>query len=161
MESLFLAQDMFKSLTTCALIFIGCWLLNPSQASPQNNEPSVQRVISLAPHITELLYSAGAEDLIHGVSAYSNYPKAAQHKTIIGDAFHLNLELIQDINPDLILYWQDGTPQQTVMKLQHMQFELFPVEIKHLSDIPEQINRLATRLKTQPVSETQDRKSVV
>ncbi|MDH3461722.1 MAG: ABC transporter substrate-binding protein, partial [Burkholderiaceae bacterium] len=65
-----------------------------------------QRVIALAPHLTELVFAAGGGDKIAGVIRFSDYPAAAQALPLVGDAFALNLERIAQLRPDLVLVWQ-------------------------------------------------------
>ncbi len=110
--------------------------------------------ITLAPHLTELVFSAGGGDLLVGISAYSDFPQAALDKQVIGDAFHLNLELIKQINPTVIFYWQNGTPQQTINKLREMEFNLVAIKTDQLADIPKAIKQIATILNTQAVEQT-------
>lgn len=62
-----------------------------------------QRLISLAPSITEDLYALGLGDRIVGVSDWSDFPEAAKKKPVIGDAFNLNIEKIVELKPDLIV----------------------------------------------------------
>ncbi|NLY29890.1 MAG: ABC transporter substrate-binding protein [Firmicutes bacterium] len=66
-------------------------------------EKAPERLISLAPSITENLYALGLGDKVVGVSDYSNYPPEAQEKPIIGDALNLNYEQILMLEPDLII----------------------------------------------------------
>ena len=70
-----------------------------------------RRIVSLAPHITELLFAAGAGSSIVGVVAYSNYPAAAQRLPKVGDVNALDLERIVALKPDLVMVWQQGSPQ--------------------------------------------------
>ena len=67
-----------------------------------------QRIISLSPHITELIYSAGAGGKIIGIDDYSNYPEATKSIARIGDAIHLDIEKILSLQPDLIIAWGSG-----------------------------------------------------
>ncbi|VAW48503.1 hypothetical protein MNBD_GAMMA02-678, partial [hydrothermal vent metagenome] len=108
--------------------------------------------ISLAPHLTELVYSAGGGGNLLGVSAYSNYPENALTKQIIGDAFHLNLELISELKPDVIFYWHNGTPLQTIEQLKSLGFNLENIDITYLADIPQAIQQIAGTLNTQPLA---------
>lgn len=111
--------------------------------------------ITLSPHLTELVYSSGGGAHLLGISAYSNYPEDALNKQIIGDAFHLNLELISELQPDVIFYWHNGTPAQTIEQLKSLGFKLENVDITDLADIPKAINQIATTLKTQPDATTE------
>jgi len=109
--------------------------------------------ITLSPHLTELVFSAGGADNLMGVSAYSNYPVEATNKQIIGDAFHLNLELISEINPDVIFYWHNGTPLQTIEQLNSLGFNLVNIDISYLADIPKAIHQIAQILNSQPAED--------
>ena len=103
---------------------------------------SYQRIISLAPHITEMLYSAGAGDKIVGVVSYSDYPKEALKKPIIGGYNAINLENIIQLNPDLILGWQSGNRPQDIKRLKELGFNVQLFEVTKLEDIPDRIEQL-------------------
>lgn len=78
----------------------------------QLNEPA-QRVISLAPSNTEILFAIGAGSQVVGRDQLSDYPVAAKAATDIGSAFEaLNTELILSLKPDLILAAEINTPEQ-------------------------------------------------
>jgi iron complex transport system substrate-binding protein len=72
-----------------------------------------QRVISLAPSNTEILFAIGAGDQVVGRDELSDYPEAAKSVTDIGPAFEaLNTELIVSLKPDLVLAAEINTPEQ-------------------------------------------------
>ncbi len=71
-------------------------------------ERPAQRIVSLAPHLTELLFSAGAGARIVGAVAFSDYPAAARRIPRVGDAFRLDLERILALAPDLVVAWKSG-----------------------------------------------------
>jgi len=73
-----------------------------------------QRIISLAPHITELLYAAGAGDHIVGTVQYSDYPPAARAIPRLGDTYDLDMERLLALAPDLIIIWRSGTRQALI-----------------------------------------------
>ncbi|HHR6052368.1 TPA: vitamin B12 ABC transporter substrate-binding protein BtuF [Providencia alcalifaciens] len=75
------------------------------------------RVISLSPANTELAYAAGLEDSLVAVSAYSDYPKAAQKLEQVADWQGMNIERIVALKPDLILAWRGGNPQRPLDQL--------------------------------------------
>lgn len=62
-----------------------------------------QRIVSLAPSITENLFALGAGDRVVGVTSWCDYPAEARSKEIIGDAMNLNLELLLSLEPDLVV----------------------------------------------------------
>lgn len=71
-------------------------------------EDAAQRIVSLAPHLTELLFSAGVGDRIVGAVTYSDYPPEAQRIPRVGDAFRLDLERILALEPDLVVAWRSN-----------------------------------------------------
>jgi len=62
-----------------------------------------EKIISLVPSITEVVYALGLEDKLVGVTKYCNYPEAAKDKPIIGGYSSVDLEKVVEIQPDLIL----------------------------------------------------------
>jgi iron complex transport system substrate-binding protein len=76
-----------------------------------------QRIVSLAPHATELLFAAGAGPRVAGVAAYSDFPPAAAGLPQVGDAHALDLERIVALRPDLVVAWLSGNSRQQVDKL--------------------------------------------
>ena len=64
-----------------------------------------QRIVSLAPHATELLFAAGAGPRVVGVVAHSDWPREARALPGVGDANALDLERIVALKPDLVVAW--------------------------------------------------------
>ncbi len=105
-----------------------------------------QRIISLTPHMTELLFAAGAGGQVVGTVEYSNYPLAAQRIARIGDNAQLDLERIVALKPDLIVVWQYGNAQRQLEKLLRLGIPVYYNEPRRLADIAraiEQLGRLA------------------
>ena len=110
------------------------------KAVKQNNKV---RIIVLAPHLAELVDSAGAIDNLVGVVAHSDFSHEISDIQIIGDAFKLDYETIVTLNPDYILTWKGGTPTCVLEKLKSLQLNLIETEIKTLDDIPKTIAQIA------------------
>lgn len=70
------------------------------------------RIVALAPHVTELLFAAGAGAKVVGVVAGSNFPAAASHIVGVGDANAIDLERIIALRPDLVVTWPYTTSAQ-------------------------------------------------
>jgi iron complex transport system substrate-binding protein len=70
------------------------------------------RIVSLAPHATELLYAAGAGDRVVGVLATSDWPPEVAGKPRVGDSRALDLERILALAPDLVVTWPFAAPAQ-------------------------------------------------
>src|SRR5471032_1364691 len=120
-------------------------LADDSDRSVTLKQPA-QRIISLAPHMTELLFAAGAGEHVVGTVEYSNYPAAAQRIPRICDSAQLYLERIVALKPDLIVVWQNGNAQRQLDKLLRLGIPVFYNASRRLSDIAraiEQLGRLA------------------
>ena len=108
-----------------------------------------QRIISLAPSLTELLFVAGAGNRIKGVSEYSDHPPQAQGLPVVGRYDLLDMEAIVGYNPDLIVAWRSGNPQAAVQRLIDLGFNVYIAEPRTLLSIPDQIEKFATLAGTQ------------
>lgn len=105
-----------------------------------------RRILSLAPHVTELLFAAGAGGKIVGAVEYSNYPAPAKSIPRIGNNLQLDLERIVSLKPDLIVVWLHGNAQRQLDKLLKLGIPVFYNEPHRLPDIArsiEQFGRLA------------------
>jgi iron complex transport system substrate-binding protein len=76
-----------------------------------------QRIVSLAPHITEVLFAAGAGERVVGVVAYSDYPEAARALPQVGGYSNLDMEAITALAPDLVIAWRSGNRGAHLEKL--------------------------------------------
>ena len=102
-----------------------------------------QRIISLSPHITELIYSAGAGEKIVAVDDYSNYPESAKSIVRIGDANHLDIEKILSLEADLIVAWGSGqSHNQFIEQLIHLQQTVYISSPEDLGAIPDTVENL-------------------
>ncbi|MDF5306446.1 helical backbone metal receptor, partial [Vibrio parahaemolyticus] len=80
------------------------------------NDP-VERVISLAPHATEIAYAAGLGDKLIAVSEMSDYPKEAGELEKVSNYQGIKLERIIALQPDLVIAWPAGNPAKELEKL--------------------------------------------
>ncbi|MFM2482136.1 cobalamin-binding protein [Celerinatantimonas sp. YJH-8] len=94
------------------------------------------RVITLAPHLTELVYALHAEDELVGVIDHSDYPPQARQHPIVGTYQTLNLEKILALKPDLVLSWSQGNPNAQLATLRQF-------GIKVVDSAPTRLNELA------------------
>jgi iron complex transport system substrate-binding protein len=108
-----------------------------------------ERVVSLAPHVTELLFAAGGGSHVVGAVTYSDYPKEAQSIPRVGDNKALDLERIAALKPDLIVVWRHGNAERQMDRLRALGIPIFYSEPKHLDDIATDIDKLGALLGTQ------------
>ena len=104
-----------------------------------------RRIVSLAPHITELLFAAGAGDRVVGAVEYSNYPAAARWLPRIGSYNALDLEAIAALRPDLAIAWRSGNREGHLDRLRALGIPLFVSEARDLGAAP---RRLTARPRT-------------
>jgi len=104
---------------------------------------AAQRIVSLAPHITEDLFVVGAEAKIVGTSDYSDYPFAAREIRRVGGATTLDVEAILALRPDLVIAWASGGNRQAVEHLRELGLRVFISEPRTLEDIGSTLERFA------------------
>jgi iron complex transport system substrate-binding protein len=112
-----------------------------------------RRIVSLAPHITELVYAAGAGGRLVATVEYSDYPAAARRIPRIGDAFRIDLEQLLVLQPDLVLTWADGTPATVLERLDALGLRHEAVATWRLDDVPRALRRIGALADTAPVAE--------
>ena len=98
--------------------------------------PAQPRIVSLAPHLTELVYAAGAGHLLVGVVEYSDYPDAARSVPRIGDAWRVDLERLLALKPDVVLTWASGTPDEVIERLDALGLAHREIATFRLADVP-------------------------
>ena len=128
-------------------------VIDDSGASVTLAKPA-ERVVSLAPHVTELLFAAGGGARIVGAVTYSDYPKEAQAIPRVGDNKALDLERIVALHPDLIVVWRHGNAARQMDRLEALGVPIYFSEPKHLDDIAASIDKLGALLGTQTTART-------
>jgi iron complex transport system substrate-binding protein len=111
-----------------------------------------RRIVSLAPHVTELLYAAGAGSRIVGAVEYSDYPADAKRIPRVGSGFGFDMEAIVGMQPDLIIAWQSGNPSWQVARLSSLGVPVFVTEPRRLDDVAGLLERLGRLAGTEAVA---------
>ena len=101
-----------------------------------------QRVVTLAPSLTELVYAAGAEGYLVGVSAYSDFPESARRLPQVADASGVSFEALLALKPDLVLAWKGGTRSTDVARLAVLGINVFAIDIATLADVPRAVRTI-------------------
>jgi vitamin B12 transport system substrate-binding protein len=102
-----------------------------------------ERVISLAPHTTELAYAAGLGDKLIAASDYSNYPPQAQKLEKVANYQGIKVERILELQPDLVIVWRSGNSPKDIEKLKQFGINLFYSDPQSLEDIAHDIEKLS------------------
>lgn len=123
---------------TCILnltLALGCVAVWAGSAGPAGAAATPPRIVSLSPHITELLFAAGAGSRIVGVDASSDYPAAVAGIPHVGEPAALDVEGLLKLKPTLIVLWDSGTPARRKAELQRLHLQLYVTDQHHLDDI--------------------------
>ncbi len=119
------------------VLLLALWSVQSTAASPP------ERIVSLAPHLTELAYDAGLGGQLVGVVAYSDYPPEARDLPEIGDAFRFDLEKLLQLDTQLALAWAGGTPNSVIERIRALGIEVVVISTRTLDDIPAALRTLA------------------
>jgi len=112
-----------------------------------------RRVVALSPHLTELVFAAGAGDRLVGVMRYSDFPAQAQQLPVIGDAFAVNLEAVAALKPDLLLLWRSGMNPRQQERLRSLGVPIYESESTSVDGISETLRRLGRLLGSSPAAD--------
>jgi iron complex transport system substrate-binding protein len=117
---------------------------SPEAVSGLASRPApAQRIVSLAPHATELVYSLGLGERIVGADESSNYPAPALRIPRIGRAGALDIERIVALKPDLVIAWGSGNVAGQVAQLRRLGLNVFTSEPSRLDEIAVELRHLA------------------
>jgi iron complex transport system substrate-binding protein len=123
-------------LVACGILFAdGEITLEQADGSELLLPAPATRVITLSPHLTELVFAAGAGDRLIATVEYSDYPESARDVPRIGDAFRLDIERIVALRPDLVIAWDSGTPRPAVAQMRALGIPVWSVEIREPGEI--------------------------
>jgi iron complex transport system substrate-binding protein len=106
-------------------------------------EPA-QRIVALAPFLTELVFTAGAGKRVVGVSAYSDYPPEAKKLPQVSSALSWSIEEIAALKPDLVLAWRDNTRVEDVSRLALFGIAVYVADARNFEDVPRTLRAIGT-----------------
>jgi iron complex transport system substrate-binding protein len=112
-----------------------------------------QRVIAMAPHITELLFAAGGGDRVVGAMNYSDYPEAAKRVPLVGSDAQIDLERVVALRPDLLVVWQTGNTERQLSQLKSLNIPIFYSEPKKLDEVATSLTRLGQLMGTEAAAQ--------
>jgi iron complex transport system substrate-binding protein len=102
-----------------------------------------QRIASLSPGATELVFAAGGGERVVAVVAFSDYPPAARTLPSVGSHSRLDLERLLTLQPDLAIVWGSGDSAEQMAALEDFGVPVFYLEPKNAEGIALAIERLA------------------
>ncbi len=102
-----------------------------------------KKIVSLAPNITEILFSLGLDQEIIGVSIHCNFPEKANSKVRVGSYISLDFEKIVFLQPDLIIATGAGNTRDMVDRLKRLGFPTYVIFPKDFEDVLLSIGHLS------------------
>ena len=111
-------------------------------------EQPARRVISMAPHATELLFAAGGGARVVGAMNYSDYPEAAKKIPLVGSNSVIDMERVLALRPDLIVVWHSGNTARQIAQLESLGVPVFHSEPRTLGQVADNVERLGRLLGT-------------
>lgn len=111
-----------------------------------------RRIVSLAPHVTELLFAAGAGPQVVGAVEYSDYPPEANAVRRIGGYERLDFEAILAVRPDLVVGWESGNGRDSLQRLRRLGLPVFASQPGALPQVAATIEKLGALAGTAEVA---------
>jgi len=100
------------------------------------------RIVSLSPHVTEILFALGLDSAIVGVTDYCDYPPAALSVPRVGGLTSPNFERLVELHPDVIIMTVSGNSRQDFESLERLNFRVFVTNPRGFKDVFESIRRI-------------------
>lgn len=104
-------------------------------------EKEPQRIVSLAPSHTEILFAIGLNEKIVGVTNFCDYPEEAKNKEKVGDSFNVNVEKIIELSPDLVIQYGQGK-EEVNKRLKEAGIKVLSYEPESIEDVINLIDEL-------------------
>jgi iron complex transport system substrate-binding protein len=138
-------------------LLLGLWLFPPTAVAAATGQDiavvddrgrtvqlagPARRIVSLAPHLTELLFAVGAGERIAATVAHADFPAAAQDIPRVGTATQLDLERLLATRPDLVIAWGSGSPRAQTERLEDLGIAVYYSEPGDFDGIARDLRRL-------------------
>jgi iron complex transport system substrate-binding protein len=116
-------------------VVIACQPSGTSRSGASASDSPPQRIVSLAPAITELLFAIGAGERLVGRTAWGRYPPEAARVPSVGDGLDPNIEAIVARRPDLVVSYASSTNAPAMERLRALDIATVSVRLDRLSDL--------------------------
>lgn len=104
------------------------------------------RIVSLAPSTTEILFAMGLGNRIVGVTNFCDYPEEAKKKSKIGGMSNPSLEAVVTLKPDIVVMTTDGNPKEFEERLRSLKIKTYIFKARQLSELPQGIREMGLAL---------------
>lgn len=112
-----------------------------------------RRIISMSPHVTELLFAVGGGNRIVGAMNFSDYPEAAKRIPLVGSNSQIDMERAVALKPDLLIVWQSGNTARQLEQLRQLGVPVFFSEPRKLDDVATSLTRFGQLLGTEAAAQ--------
>jgi iron complex transport system substrate-binding protein len=112
-----------------------------------------QKIVSLAPGATEMLFAAGAGGRVIATVEFSDEPAEAHDIPRIGDSNAIDVERVVALRPDVVVVWEGGSNAGQVAQLERLGFPLYRHKVERLTDLPPSLRRLGVLADTKVAAE--------
>ena len=112
-----------------------------------------QRIVTLAPHMAETLYAAGAGERLVGTVEFSDYPPEAQNVRRVGGYSRVDLEAVAALKPDLVIGWQSGNAPATLDALRALGLTVYVSQPDRIEDVAREIERFGQLAGTEKIAQ--------
>ena len=102
------------------------------------------RLVTLAPFLTELAFSAGLGGRVVAVSEHSDYPPEVRDRPAVSSAVGVSIESVAALKPDLVLAWQDAIRPADIERFTALGIPVFVAQARRLDDVPRLLEVLGT-----------------
>ncbi|MDD2735456.1 MAG: helical backbone metal receptor [Desulfuromonadaceae bacterium] len=137
---------IFARVILC-LLFICGW-----SGAALCSAPPPKRIVSLAPAMTEIIFSLGLGGQVVGVSSVCDRPEEARSKTKIGGMANPSIEAIVALKPDIVVLNRDGNPKTIADHLAKLGIKTHVFWARRLTDLPDGIRKMGEALAAQPAA---------
>jgi len=130
-----------RTVVVCVL-FVICSVMSVSFSCAASPE----RIVTLAPSMTEMVFAAGLGDRLVGVTNYCDFPEEAKHKSKIGGMSNPSLEAVVSLKPDIVIMTTNGNPKEFEQRLQSMDIRTHVFRARTIAQLPDGIRKLGEAL---------------
>ena len=134
-------------------IVLSGFLFDIREPLSQDELAKRHRIITLSPHLAEIVYASGAGDYVVGVIAGSNYPTAATRHPVVGGFNGIDFEVLISLKPTMVLAWEQGNRRADILKLERLGIPVRTLSAATLIDLENQIYDVSRLFGTEKIGD--------
>ena len=100
------------------------------------------RIVSLVPSVTEIVFSLGAQERLVGRTDFCDYPAAVKGKPSVGGMVNPSLETLVALRPDLVVATNEGNREETIQQLERLRIPTYLVHANRIAETVDLIERV-------------------